>query len=278
MAIILGIKTINKVSILTVNTDPTTGGGTPAEIGSLALTADGSGTFEKIGATDADWQIITGGAGGITQLTGDVTAGPGSGSQVATIANNAVTNAKAADVPTATIKGRVTAATGDPEDLTSAQATTLINVFTSVLKGLAPASGGGTTNFLRADGTWAAPSSGVFSLWRNSYAKNIASTTQTSYAIVAEVIFGGTTALGTPTEIKALLEMSGATNIDIRIYDVTNALVIVEKLANVVPTATIVNLGALSNLSTGEAIWEVHLRRNGGTGSSMAIIHSFQVK
>jgi len=31
------------------------------------------------------------------------------------------------------------------------------NTFTSSLKGLAPASGGGTANFLRADGSWAAP-------------------------------------------------------------------------------------------------------------------------
>src|SRR5689334_19616022 len=36
-------------------------------------------------------------AGGITQLTGDVTAGPGSGSQAATIANTAVTTGKIAD-------------------------------------------------------------------------------------------------------------------------------------------------------------------------------------
>jgi hypothetical protein len=33
-------------------------------------------------------------------------------------------------------------------------------VFTSVAAGVAPASGGGTTNFLRADGTWAAPAGG----------------------------------------------------------------------------------------------------------------------
>lgn len=69
-----------------------------------------------------------------------------------------VTNAKLANVPTATIKGRVSALTGDPEDLTGTQATTLLDTFTSALKGLAPASGGGTANFLRADGTWTAPS------------------------------------------------------------------------------------------------------------------------
>jgi hypothetical protein len=90
---------------------------------------------------------------------GDVTVG-GTGTTL-TIDNDAVTNAKLANVATASIKGRVTASTGDPEDLTGTQATTLLDVFTSALKGLAPASGGGTTNFLRADGTWAAPPGGA---------------------------------------------------------------------------------------------------------------------
>ena len=87
--------------------------------------------------------------------TGDVT-----GATALTIANDAVTNAKAADMATARIKGRATAGTGDPEDLTGTQATALLDAFTSAAKGLAPASGGGTTNFLRADGTWAAPGGG----------------------------------------------------------------------------------------------------------------------
>jgi hypothetical protein len=41
--------------------------------------------------------------------------------------------------------------------ITNAQLTALINPFTSGLSGAVPASGGGTTNFLRADGTFAAP-------------------------------------------------------------------------------------------------------------------------
>jgi hypothetical protein len=89
--------------------------------------------------------------------TGDMTS---TGDGATTIAANAVSNAKLADMATATIKGRATAGTGDPEDLTAAQATALLDVFTLSAKGLAPPSGGGTTSFLRADGTWAAPAGG----------------------------------------------------------------------------------------------------------------------
>lgn len=90
--------------------------------------------------------------------SGDVSFASGGGA--GTIANNAVTNAKAADMATGTFKGRSTAGTGDPEDLTGTQATALLDAFTSGAKGLVPASGGGTTNFLRADGSWAAPPGG----------------------------------------------------------------------------------------------------------------------
>jgi hypothetical protein len=64
-------------------------------------------------------------------------------------------------VPTSRFLGRVTAGTGSAEALTGTQATTLLDTFTSALKGLVPASGGGTANFLRADGTWAAAGSTV---------------------------------------------------------------------------------------------------------------------
>lgn len=57
--------------------------------------------------------------------SGDVTS-VGDGAQ--TIAANAVTNAKAADMAVNTIKGRITAGTGDPEDLTATQVRTIINV------------------------------------------------------------------------------------------------------------------------------------------------------
>lgn len=92
----------------------------------------------------------------ISALTGDVTAS-GSGSVAATIASAAVTNAKLANMAAHTYKGNNTGISAVPLDVTSTQLTADLNQFTSSLQGLAPSSGGGTTNFLRADGTWAAP-------------------------------------------------------------------------------------------------------------------------
>ena len=57
--------------------------------------------------------------------SGDVTS-VADGEQ--TIAANAVTNMKLADMANATIKGRFTAGAGDPEDLTAAQARSILNV------------------------------------------------------------------------------------------------------------------------------------------------------
>src|SRR5262245_15629647 len=74
-----------------------------------------------------------------------------------TIGANKATFSKIQQISTARLLGRTTAATGDIEELTGTQATTLLDTFTTSLKGLAPSSGGGTTNFLRADGAWQVP-------------------------------------------------------------------------------------------------------------------------
>lgn len=59
-------------------------------------------------------------------LTGDVLASVNSNST--TIANNAVSNVKLGDMPEGTLKGRATAGTGDPQDLTASQVRSLLNV------------------------------------------------------------------------------------------------------------------------------------------------------
>lgn len=82
----------------------------------------GTGDIEVLTATGG---IEFTGTGIITSaFTGDVTKAAGGTAQ--TIANDAVTNAKMANMATQTIKGRTTAGTGDPEDLTVTEVNTML--------------------------------------------------------------------------------------------------------------------------------------------------------
>jgi hypothetical protein len=89
-------------------------------------------------------------------LTGDVTATAGN----TTIANSVVTLAKMANLTANTIIGNNTGTAATPLALTGTQVTAMLDSFAGSTKGLVPVSVGGTTNFLRADGSWAAPAGG----------------------------------------------------------------------------------------------------------------------
>jgi hypothetical protein len=95
----------------------------------LGRVTAGSGNSEELTATQVRTLInVADGANAYVHPnhSGDVTS-VGDGAQ--TIAANVVTNAKAADMVAATIKGRASGAgTGDPTDLTAAQVRTIINV------------------------------------------------------------------------------------------------------------------------------------------------------
>jgi hypothetical protein len=146
-------------------------GGTGAVIGSGANISQQAADAGHNGyLTQADWSTFNAKqpAGAyITELTSDVTA-TGPGSVAATIANNAVTNAKAAQMPAHTIKGNRTGSTANAADLTAAQVTAELDVFVgdtggTPLKGLVPAPTIGDAvlgKFLKADGTWAIVSGG----------------------------------------------------------------------------------------------------------------------
>lgn len=56
-----------------------------------------NGQVPAFNSSSGELEFTTVSGSGITELTGDVTAGPGTGSQAATIANNAVTTAKIAN-------------------------------------------------------------------------------------------------------------------------------------------------------------------------------------
>lgn len=87
-------------------------------------------------------------------------------------------------MPTLTIKGNNTGVPSLPLDLTTAQVAAILPTFTSGAKGLVPASGGGTTTFLRADGSFATPAGAG---------------TVTSVSVVTANGFGGSVATATST-------------------------------------------------------------------------------
>jgi hypothetical protein len=137
---------------------------TAAQVKSLLAIANtdvsGLGALATKSAVDLSTADATGilAAARFPALTSDITTV--AGSLVTTIASSVVTNAKLATMAAHTIKGNNTAGVANPLDLTGTQVTAELDTFTTALKGLVPASGGGTTNFLRADGTFAAPPGG----------------------------------------------------------------------------------------------------------------------
>ena len=156
-----GAGTVTSVSVATANGvsgSVATATSTPAitlTLGAITPTsvaATGTVAGSNLSGTNTGDQTIT--------LTGDV-SGTGTGSFATAIGANKITNAMLAQVTSATFHGRITAAVGNVETLTGTQATSLLDAVTSTTKGLAPASGGGTANFLRADGSWAAPPVGT---------------------------------------------------------------------------------------------------------------------
>jgi microcystin-dependent protein len=150
------------IAILTANTTgvtfplAVTFGGNQTVSGNLIV--NGNTTIGNAGA-DTLSVVATGTFTGNQTFNGTATF-----TSTVTVPDASFTNAKLAQVATATIKGRVSAGTGAPEDLTATQATTILNAVvgdsgSGGTKGLVPAPAAGdaaAARFLGAAGTWTA--------------------------------------------------------------------------------------------------------------------------
>lgn len=109
-----------------------------ATSGSSKLTVAGTIESTTGGIKFPDGTTQTTAAAGSSGVTdgdkGDITVSASGATW--TIDSNAVSNAKLAQVATATFKGRTTAGTGNVEDLTATQATAILDEATTSLKGL----------------------------------------------------------------------------------------------------------------------------------------------
>lgn len=159
------------------------------------------------------------------------------------VANNTITNAKLSQMAAHTYKGNNTGSTANALDLTQAQITAELNLFTSSLQGLVPPSTGGTVKYLRADGSWADPNTTA------TVILNIGGTTDS----VMKVNAAGDTVL-----FKGLEHLSG-TNMNVTdnsnsvknsfIYNALNTYVELSS-ANVSMTATTTSYIATGTTST----------------------------
>lgn len=89
-----------------------------------------------------------------------------------------------------------------------------------------------------------------------------------TFTVKARIPWRGSNLWGTLIDIRVIRSTDTATG-RIRIQDVTNALTIATSV--VIASGTppgIISLGALSNVSVGEAVWEIQMIRDTGTGSN----------
>ena len=179
---------------------------TPSSANLISAVTDETGTGNLVFSTSPTLVtpvLGTPTSGVLTNCTGLPTAG---------IVDNAVTNAKLADVATATIKGRTTAGTGDPEDLTATQATALLNAMVGDsgaggTKGLVPAPGAGdASKALFGDGIWKVIPGGGDALTTNPLSQFAATTSlQLKNTISDETGSGAVVFADTPTLIAPIL-------------------------------------------------------------------------
>lgn len=158
-------------------TAPLTGGGALSSDLTIAISAATSGAAGSMSAADktkldaisgtntGDQTSIVGITGTLAQFNTALTGADfASGGGTATGTN---TGDQFTAMTSSRILGRKTAGFGAAEELNGTDATSLLDSFAGSLKGLVPASAGGTSNFLRADGSWA-PASGTGTLIRSA--------------------------------------------------------------------------------------------------------------
>jgi hypothetical protein len=143
----------------------TGGSGAPTDAEYLVASANGTLSAERViqNSTSISVNLATGGQFALERaaLTGDVTASQNSNST--TIASDAVSNAKLANMNASTIKARITGSTGDPEDATLTEVLDLVGSVTygdilyrdSTSWARLPA--GASGNYLKTLGAGAAP-------------------------------------------------------------------------------------------------------------------------
>lgn len=189
--------------------------------GDLKLTGASSGTSTLVAsATGGGTATLFTGSDTIVGLAATQTLTnktiSGSSNTLSNIANASLTNS------TITIAGNSQAL---GTTLTAVTLTASLNLFSSTLQGLAPLSGGGTTNFLRADGTWATPPGGGGCTTSGSATQVLTDNGSAGCTSNAAFLYAsGTATLGTAGSVVGKIALKNATSGTLTISPPTGAL------------------------------------------------------
>ena len=173
---------------------------------------------------------------------------------------------------------------------------------TNIVEVKAPTTLSGTVSFTLPDANGTSdqilkwPSSGTTTVWGanvgnpngtvpmtvrfNAPNGDPTNTTSSTYEVFETFIYGGTTTDNPISMAISVVETSNsAATGQLRLFDFSNSLTIAESTIYG-PTngvKIILNLGTISNLPTGQSMFEVQLRRPTGGGGGNAALHSFQL-
>lgn len=120
------------------------------------IVSGGSSAPTGLAPTNGDCAVGSGGAWAVGACISHLTSSDSS--ITITDPTGPTTNIDLSAIGNNTVLGNISGSSAIPSALSKANLTTLCNTFTTSLSGCVPSSPGGTTEFMRADGSWAAPS------------------------------------------------------------------------------------------------------------------------
>ena len=110
------------------------------------------------------------------------------------------------------------------------------------------------------------------------YFGTISNTKDPTYSVVGSFIFSGSSNIGTPSTINITSALTiGTGNYTIRLQDTTNVLTIatIPALTNTIPT--IYNMGTISNIPTGMALFEFQAFVSTGGGNREMTLYNTEI-
>jgi len=100
-------------------------------------------------------------------------------------------------------------------------------------------------------------------------------TEEASYTASGVIAYPGSDVEGAPQKISAVCgKQGGTTTFSVRLYDKTNALVIAKQTNQADNYPILLDLGAITNVPEGPAIWEVQIKKTAGDAGKVVTIAS----